>query len=206
MVAWVLGSLLAGLLIAAPTATADIGLMSVSPKVVTPGERVDVEVGCGWCRTPTSFPISLVRLAKAPMPHLCHVRFKGRLETGLCDPTATAPLRQGPYVFLGGTRASGAPLPNTDPPGSKSDLRFAAPDLPPGPYALAIFCAACARGQPGSLIVDTTPGKLLWIARRDTLVRSGVGGVDTRSWIVAGAGTLALLLAGALHFRRRRAA
>jgi hypothetical protein len=191
---------------AGSTATADIGVMSVKPKVLRPGEQVDLEVGCGWCRKPTSFPISLVPLAKAPQPHPCGMRLKSGVKSGLCSPTASRPPREGPFVSLGCTRSSGAFSPSADPPGWKSDLRFSAPELAPGAYALVIFTAACGQDRRGSLVVDTTPGKLLWIARRDTPVRSGVGGVDTRSWIVGGAGAIALLLAAALQFRRRRAA
>jgi hypothetical protein len=190
----------------ASTATADIGVVSVKPKIARPGERIDLEVGCGWCRKATSFPISLVPLAKAPQPHPCGVRFKGGAETALCSPTAPRPPRERPFVPLGCTRTSGALLPSADPPGWQSELRFSAPELAPGPYAFVIFTAACGQFRRGSLIVDTTPGKLLWIASRDTPVRSGVGGVDTRSWIVAGAGTIALLVAAALEFRRRRTA
>jgi hypothetical protein len=207
IVAWALGSLLAGLLIAAPRATADIGLMRVSPKVVTPGERVDLEVGCGWCRrADTSFPISLVPLAKAPQLHPCRLKLKGGTENALCSPTAPRPPREHPFVFLGKTSDGRRALPRGSwPAGSKSHLRFAIPEIEPGRYAFVIFSAWRGRAPGGGLVIDTQPGKLLRVLPSEVPAHPAGGGVEATSWIVAGAGTIALLLAAALQFRRRRA-
>ena len=145
--AWALGPLLAGLLIAASTASADTAVVGLSPKVARPGERVDLRVVCGACRrADTSFPISLVPVAKAPPPHPCRVKLKGHMETGLCSPTAARPPSERPFVLLGSTSRGRRALPaGSWPPGSDSDLRFAVPEIEPGRYAFVIFCAECGR-------------------------------------------------------------
>ena len=205
-VAWVLGSLLAGL-VAAPTATADIALMRVSPKVVRPGERVDLTVGCGACRrADTSFPISLVPLAKAPQPRPCRLKLKGGTENALCSPTVPRPPRERPFVLLGRTSGGRRALPpGSWPAGSKSDLRFAVPEIESGRYAFVIFSAWRDRAPGGGLIVNTQPGKLLRILPSEPPpLSSAGGGADATWWILAGAGTIALLFAAALLLHRRR--
>jgi hypothetical protein len=206
--AWALGPLLAGLLIAASTASADTAVVGLSPKVARPGERVDLRVVCGACRrADTSFPISLVPVAKAPPPHPCRVKLKGHMETGLCSPTAVRPPSERPFVLLGSTSRGRRALPaGSWPPGSNSDLRFAVPEIEPGRYAFVIFCAECGRRSRGSLIADTSlPGKLLRIQPSEASVRTAGGGADPTWWIVAGIGTVALVLAAGLLLRRRQA-
>lgn len=109
-------------------------------------------------------------------------------------------------MLLGSTRISGALSPGVDPPGSKSDLRFVVPNIEPGRYTFVIFCAECARGPRGSLIVDTSSGKLLRILPSEAAMRAGGRFRERFLWIVTGIGTIALVLAALLLLRRRRAA
>jgi hypothetical protein len=55
--------------------------------------------------------------------------------------------------------------------------------------------AVSRRGPPGSLIADMGPGHLLRILRSETPVGSAGDGFDATLWIVAGIGTIALVLA-----------
>ena len=89
------------------------------------------------------------------------------------------------------------------PPGSDSRLRFPVPKIEPGVYAFVIF-AVSRRGPPGSLITDTGPEDLLRILPSETPVGSAGDGSDATLWIVAGIGTIALVLATVLLLRRRR--
>ena len=190
--------LLAGLLVPASTASADIGVVGLNPHFARPGERVDLTVGCGACPADTSFPISLVPVEKSPRPHPCG-------ENAVCYPTALRPPGEPPFVFLGTTSGGRALLPTVDPPGSKSDLRFAVPKIDAGRYAFVVFCADCVRGPRGSLLANTTPGNLLRILPSDAAMDSGGGGSGVTWWIVAGIGTVALVLAVVLLLRRRQA-
>jgi hypothetical protein len=195
--AWALASLVAGLLIAASTATADTTVVGLSPKVARPGELVDLRIACGACPADATFPISLVPVAKAPRPYPCR-------DNALCTPTAPAPPRQRPFVFLGSTSGARARAPTVQPPGSDSRLRFPVPKIEPGVYTLVIF-AVSRRGPPGNLIADTGPGDVLRILQSETPVGSAGDGSEATLWIVAGIGTIALMLAAVLLLRRRRA-
>lgn len=192
-------------LIATSTATADIGVVSVSPKVARPGEQVDVKVVCGFCRrADASFPISLVPVAKVPPPHRCRVNLKGDMVDALCSPTAGRPPHQRPFDLLGSTSGGRASNPAGWPRGSISELRFAVPEIQPGRYAFVIFSARPGRRPGGSLIGDTLPGKLLRILPSEAPVRSAGGGAEATLWAV-GAGAVALLLAAGLLLRRQAA-
>ena len=194
---WALGPLLSGLLIAASTATADTTVVGLSPKVARPADQVDLRIGCGACPADATFPISLVPVAKAPRPYPCR-------DNALCTPTAPAPPRQRPFVFLGSTSGARALAPTVQPPGSDSRLRFPVPKIAPGVYAFVIF-AVSRRSPPGSLIADTGPGDLLQILPSETPAGSAGDGSDATLWIVAGIGTIALVLTAVLLLRRRRA-
>ena len=194
--AWALGPLLSALLIAASTATADTAVVGLSPKVARPGDQVDLRIGCGACPADATFPISLVPLAKAPLPNPC--------DNAVCAPTAPTPPRQRPFVFLGSTSGARQLAPNVQPPGSDSRLRFPVPKIEPGTYAFVIF-AVSRRGPPGSLIADTGPGDLLRILPSETPAASAGDRSDATLWIVAGIGTISLVLAAVLLLRRRRA-
>jgi hypothetical protein len=143
--------LAAGLCVAAP-AHADVGIETTSRAAGTPGDAVTVTVGCGACmaigapRSPGSFPVSLVPLAKAPKPHPCGPRT-------LCSPETLRPPSRSPYSFLGqatplqGSRSSDGKV-------SRYRLRFEVPDLRPGVYTYVVFCDMCADGEAGSLIAN----------------------------------------------------
>jgi hypothetical protein len=181
-------------------------VVGLSPKIARPGERVDLRVGCGACRrADTSFPISLVPVAKAPGPHPCRLKLKGRMENGLCSPPAARPPRERPFVLLGSTSGGRRVLPRGSwPAGSDSHLRFTVPKIEPGVYAFVIF-AVSRRGPPGVLIADTGPGDLLRILPSETPVGSPGDGSDATWWIAAGIGAIALVLAAVLLLRQRRA-
>jgi hypothetical protein len=191
--AWVLASVLAALPITATTATADIGVVGVTPKIARPGDQVELKVGCGRCPGDASFPISLVPSAKAPQPDRCRAN-------AICSPAAARPPDKRPAVLLGTTRAE--PLSEAT---SRLDLTFAVPRIEPGVYAFVIFCASCVRGPSGSLIADTAPGSLLRVLP-SAPESSSDGGTDATWWIVAGIATVALMLAAILLLRRQRTA
>jgi hypothetical protein len=97
---------------------------------------------------PTAFPISLVPIAKAPLPRPCGPR-------AVCAPVAAGVPKQSPYTYLGEATASprnaetGA-TGHAEPP--RYRLEFEVPDLKPGTYAYVIYCDVCGRGGRGSLI------------------------------------------------------
>ena len=144
-----------------------------------------------------TFPISLVPVAKAPRPYPCR-------DNALCTPTAPAPPRQPPFLFLGSTSGARARAQAVQPPGSDSHLRLTVPKIEPGVYAFVIF-AVSRQGPPGALIADTGPGDLLRVLPTETAVGSSGDGSDATLWIVPGIGTIALVLAAVLLLRRRRA-
>jgi hypothetical protein len=188
-----LGPLLAVLLIAAPAATADIGVVRVNPKVASPGERVDLEVGCGGCHGGSSFPVSLIPVAKAPRLRPCN-------GDAVCLPDAARPLDGRSAVLLGATSAE-----TRSGPVAKSDLNFAVPRIAAGRYAFVIFCEGCVSGPQGGLIADTRPGQLLQVVPGEASSGSGGGG-DATWWVLGGIGAIGLALAAVLLLRRRRAA
>lgn len=193
-----LGSVLVGLLLAAPSA-ADVGVVGLNPAVAKPGERVELRVGCGSCPPGASFPISLVPLAQAPRSHSCR-------RNVLCIPAATEPPHVRPFVLLGHTGGGDALFSTPHPVGSESHLRFLTPDVAPGRYAFVIFCATCYQGPRGGLIADTSDSaELLLVQPREAPIRSGADGSEATPWVAVAAGTVALVLAVVLLVRRRRA-
>jgi hypothetical protein len=153
---------------------------------------------CLWglpCRC--DLPDFALSVARAPRPYPCR-------DSAICSPTGPAPPRQRPFLFLGSTSGARALAPSVQPPGSDSHLRFTVPKIEPGVYAFVIF-AMSRRGPPGSLIADTGPGQLLRILRNETPVGSAGDGSSATLWIVAGTGTIALVLAAVLLLRRQRA-
>jgi hypothetical protein len=119
---------------------------------------------------PATFSISLVPIAKAPLPHRCG-------PNALCAPAAAGPPRRAPYTYLGAATASprnaevGA-TGHAEPP--RYRLEFAVPDLKPGTYAYVIYCDVCGRDGRGSLIaVPTTRSWRLRILAPDPRARIG---------------------------------
>jgi hypothetical protein len=193
-----LGAVLTVLLIAAPTASADTGVVGVSPKAARPGEQVTLTVGCGGCAADARFPVSLVPVANAPRPHSCH-------GNAVCIPSAGHPPKNDPFVFLGSTSGGTAFLPGADPPGLKADLRFTVPAAQPGRYAFVLFAALRGGPKGGYLIADTRPGQILRILPTAASSDSGDDGDDAIWWIVGGIAAIGLALAAVLLLRRRRA-
>jgi hypothetical protein len=144
-------------LLAASSATADVGVEKVSRLRGTPGQEVRLTVGCGACtrpaRTPASFPISLVPVNKVPKPHRCGAQ-------ALCPPSAKAVPRRAPFTFLGAARRS------EDEDGSHSGqryvLEFEIPKLATGRYTYVIYCDACLDGKGGTLITNPNPKPSFW--------------------------------------------
>jgi hypothetical protein len=193
-----MGLLFAGLLVAAPPAAADIGVVGVSPTVASPGQQVVLRVGCGFCARGTGFAISLVPVAQAPRPRPCN-------RNALCAPQAAGPPRERPFVFLGRTRGGRALLPEAEPQGSESQLRFRTPNVQPGRYAFVIFSPERGRGARGVLIADTT-GKLLRVQPSVASADSGGNGGGAPLRVAAFSGIVALTIAAVALLMRRRAA
>ncbi|HVY95485.1 MAG TPA: hypothetical protein VHA54_00865 [Solirubrobacterales bacterium] len=166
--------------LAASTAAAAVGVEGASRRGGSPGEEVRLTLGCGFCfppcvgpkgerhpegfdhgpcmlgthrPPPRSFGVSLVPLAKAPRPHPCG-------PNALCEPVYPGPPRRQPFTYLGlAVPPPGGNNPeHGDPP--RYRLSFAIPDLPPGPYAYAIWCDSCQPGAGGSLI--SVPASRRW--------------------------------------------
>lgn len=166
------------------SAEADIGVVSVRPTVGEPGDIVSLRIHCGGCpRGENKLPVSLVPAAHAPRPTQCR-------DNAFCRPAAREAPHQPPFRFLGLTAAN-------------SRLRFAVPDLRPGRYAFVIYCDPCYRGPAGSLIVDTNdPTELLRVRPNRYPGGGGERGTRTIWWVLAGAGVLFVVLAGAMRWRR----
>jgi hypothetical protein len=156
--------------VAATPASGAVGVEKVSRPAGKPGASVALIVGCGFCYPPchgapgerqpspcmldskadppASFPISLVPIAKAPLPRPCGAR-------AVCSPITTEVPRRSPYTYLGEATASprnaetGA-TGHAEPP--RYELEFEVPDLKPGTYAYVIYCDVCLDGGRGSLL------------------------------------------------------
>jgi hypothetical protein len=118
------------LAVVAPTARADIGLVSISRTSGRPGDRVVARFG-GYDRQWPRFPVYLVREPWYPKTPAC------------CEPRVRHPPRGGRFTFLGRVHY-GAP--------QHGRFVFHVPRLRPGTYGLVIYCAPCYKGPDGSLI------------------------------------------------------
>lgn len=168
---------LGALLLPAP-ARADVGIEAVSRSSASPGERVTVRLGCGFCyppcrgpkgerhpegfqrgpcmldtkaKPPRSFGISIVPAGRAPESKPCE-------RGALCPPRADRPPHLPPFTFLG----QALPPPGGNDPEDgvpRYLLRFEVPDLRPGRYAFLIYCGACLPGPGGALISHPDPAQ-----------------------------------------------
>jgi hypothetical protein len=156
--------LVAVVLIGVRPAAADIVIVGVDRTSGTPGEPVELLVGCGGCRPGTVLPVSLLPAGDSPGRHPC--------RRTSCAPTAPAPPAEAPYVSLGtavplhgGARLAhrlGIEIPDSvshhGPDAirgyvaSSNRLRFRIPDAEPGLYTYVIFCCGLAPPEGGSLI------------------------------------------------------
>lgn len=161
-------------LLAPASAESDVGVERVSRFAGTPGDAVELTVGCGFCyppcegpegdrsgvcmpgaeTPPPSFPISLVPIEKVPRLHRCGPK-------KICTPQASGPPRRAPFTLLGWAKPvqaqasgwwhlSGVVHDTVELP--RYVLDFHIPDLRAGVYSYVIYCAACLRGEGGSLI------------------------------------------------------
>jgi len=152
----------------APSATADVGVERVSRFAGSPGDTVELTIGCGFCfppcegpqgdrsgvcmpgvePPPPSFPVSLVPIEQVPRPHRCGPR-------RICTPQASGPPRRAPFTLLGwakpvqaqtsGQRHLGGGFGHgaIEPP--RYMLDFHIPDLRPGVYSYVIYCGVCSE-------------------------------------------------------------
>lgn len=128
------------------SAAADVGRFEVRPRAVAPGSSVELSFAAAWSQW---FPVSLVPLAHAPEPYLCHG------DEGLCAPATLAPPRRSPFTFLGSVHPD-----RRDSSGYIYRYRFSflVPNgARPGAYAFALYCAGCYPGPRGSLIASALP-------------------------------------------------
>lgn len=192
-------------LLAAAPAGADVGVYKVAPRVGTPGESVELSIGCGACLAisvvrgrrlpPAAFPVSLVPLARASKPPLCAG------SNAHCSPAPVVrPLRERPFVFLGRAkplftkqelkRIRGIP---------QYRLRFRIPRARPGAYAFVIY-----GGGLGIPLADTTSrARLLRVRSEKNPIAVEGHGTAAIWWFVATAALAVLVLAGVLVRRRR---
>lgn len=193
---WVPVALAAALLVLAALpapggAKGAVGVESVSRPAGTPGERVELTIGCGFCYPPCrgtpghrnapcmmgtddppppAFPVSLVPAARAPDPTACG-GFPGCPPAHAGPPVVAAAPRRAPYTYLGravppagieAIRESGRSYV------PRYYLDFEIPPRRPGVYALVIFCDACWPGRGGALI--SQPRLPYWRVRIDPAI------------------------------------
>lgn len=208
-------------LAAASPAQADVGVVSSSRAAGTPGDPVELTLGCGFCfppcvgepghrhapgdrhgpcildshrEPPASFLIWLTPLRHSLKPYVC-----GRGEG--CEPGSSRPPHLPSFIYLG--RA--VPIKNGGDEGHgipRYRLAFGVPEARLGRYKYVIFCDACIDGPRGSLTDSHTiaAGRLRVLTPIATAGAEG-GGVGLR-WI--GAGALAAILALGTGFLLRR--
>jgi hypothetical protein len=199
-----LGGLVASAVLAVPAvAHADIGITSVSPNSATPGQSVEVDIGCGWPKgCPPGIPVSLIAASQAPEPHPCVVplsradRRHGRVHHALCGPISIGPPRRRPYTLLGQAATA-----KQFTYGQSYALRFRVPRLRPGRYAFVAYAAYRHPRGKGAL-VSSTPSKPFLIHRERRAVAADPNGSLT-TWPLA-ASAIAILVAGIALRRRLR--
>jgi hypothetical protein len=143
-------SVLASAALLPSVAAADIGVTRIDPDVARQGETIRITVrgylGYGpW----KPMPVVLVRSSKAPRPYPC----RGDAGGGICTPSVyPSELLRPPYSSLGSVRRWRA-ADNTGANGV-GVLTTRIPRVGPGRYLVGLFCASCARGPKGSVIID----------------------------------------------------
>ena len=150
--------------VTASVAHADVGVISVRPAIVRPGQLVQVRAGA-YKALPTPMPLYLVPRRRVPREHPCGPRRADGTPWGFCPAVFARPPRAWPFVFVGRLdfRRARDPGNGVVPQPSRVSLRFRVPRVHAGVYELVIYCDACAPGSRGSLI--TNPNALLRIRR-----------------------------------------
>jgi hypothetical protein len=218
--------LLALVLSAAGQAQADVGVQSASRLVGTPGQRVELTVGCGFCfppcvgepghrhlpanrhgacmlgthgGPPAAFPVWLTPLSHSLKPYECRSATEG------CEPGSARPPHLPSFIYLG--RAVPVPL------GSRADeipayrLIFGIPPARPGPYKYVLFCDSCVDGPRGTLIDDrTTMAGRLRVLPSDPPVAVAGEADGAGPWIAGGVLALAAVFGAGLLLRRGKGA
>ena len=215
---------LALVLSAAGRAQADVGIESASRSLGTPGQRVELTVGCGFCfppcvgkpghrhppgdlhgacmlgtrgGPPAAFPVWLTPLSHSLKPYECRSATEG------CEPGSARPPHLPSFIYLG--RA--VPVPRGDGANEVPRYRlvFGIPKARPGRYKYVLFCDACFAGPRGSLIDDRTlaAGRLRVLPANPAVAVAGESG-GAALWIAGGALVAALAIGAGLFVRRAR--
>lgn len=132
--------------IAAVGAMADIGIRSLTPTAASPGDKVRLTVSGYLGPKPwRPMPVVMVPASAAPKPYPC--------RAGFCTPRLYASqLRQSPYRLLGILSKWRVRRPGDE--SGSATFTFSVPELRPGRYVFGLFCATCAAGPRGSIIID----------------------------------------------------
>jgi hypothetical protein len=137
------------LALAAASARADIGVISVRPVHARPGEVVTVVAGA--YKAVPRMPLYLVPRARVRPPHPCG-------PNALCDTVLARPPRHAPYLLAGLLDFRRHPR--------RVVVRFRLPRLSPGVYEFLIYCDLCHRGPGGTLI--SNPSAIIHVEPSDT--------------------------------------
>jgi hypothetical protein len=184
-------------LLTASPANGDVGVTAVSPRIGSPGQPVELEVGCGGGCGPR-LSISLVPRSRAPTYLPCDRRDRARARRAghvipkgaVCAPTSRQLPRKPPYVFLGWAKGT-----NLSSSVTRYRLGFRVPRVRPGAYKFVIW-----RPPGGSLIADD----LLRVRAEQSPADSPGSGTDA-AWFIAAAVAVAAIAGAAVFLHRRRA-
>src|SRR3954469_19865054 len=126
-----------------PVASADIGIVRISPTRARPGDRVEVTSAGYLGMTHQVFTVILMPAAKAPQPHSC---MNG---SAFCTPAfLPGRLRRPPFTPVG-TIKNGRQVGPRGIRQGRAVLSFRLPRVAPGRYKLGLFCPSCTRGPRG---------------------------------------------------------
>ena len=124
------------------SASADIGIVAVTPSTARPAQIVRVHVSGYLPMHLRSMPIVLVRSDLLPRPYPCK-------KAAICEPIVwRGRLEQPPYRVIGFTRDWRRN--RLQPDHADARFRVRVPTVAPGRYTLALWCAPCVRGPQGS--------------------------------------------------------
>lgn len=128
----------------ATPAAADIGIVTVTPSTARPAQMARVHVNGYLPMHLRSMPIVLVRADLLRRPYPCK-------KAAFCEPIVwRGRLERPPYRIVGFTRDWRRSRAQPDHADSWFHVRV--PQVAPGLYRLALWCAPCVRGPQGSLI------------------------------------------------------
>jgi hypothetical protein len=138
---YLIGVVGSAVLLTASPANGDVGVTAVSPRIGSPGQPVELEVGCGGGCGP-QLSISLVPRSRAPTYLPCDRRDRARARRAghvipkgaVCAPTSRQLPRKPPYVFLGWAKGT-----NLSSSVTRYRLGFRVPRVRPGAYKFVIW-------------------------------------------------------------------